>query len=149
MSWVQGLIRFPSMAEANCPLRLCDQGVTDRGPVYMSVRTNTQTYPGSMLRFWCPVPVEVRTDTQTYRERYRGPTGLINSHKHIVKSGTSSPVVRPVRRFQLLIPPVEDVMLTPNPRRSPLRWLPGCQILKWLKKTASNPASTCSSWIEC
>ena len=29
---VKGLIRFPSVAGANRPLRLCDQGMTGRGP---------------------------------------------------------------------------------------------------------------------
>jgi hypothetical protein len=28
---------------------------------------------GSMLHFWCPVPVQVRTSTQTHRETYLDP----------------------------------------------------------------------------
>ena len=62
LSWVYGLVRFPSMAWANCPLRLCDQGLAGRGPrqsfrariVMRGAQTVTRQFGNRqyLIRYW-------------------------------------------------------------------------------------------------
>jgi hypothetical protein len=87
------------MAGANCPLRLCDQGVAGRGPhpsfraritdenvENVSKETYRETYRGASVKVKIVQTQNVKTDTQTYRETYRETnisSGLM--HKHVVK----------------------------------------------------------------